>query len=131
MIDETKIMQLADGTLPQEEHKEVKKAIEADPTLKELYNSYQETGSVVVAKRKNRSESFLFKLFYLLYKALFKLLTGKSIHFGNFSIFSSSVVNKLILSQNIWNNFPATLLSLKLPIFSIDTDRGERYFSCF
>ena len=31
MIDETKIMQYADGTLPQEEHEEVKKAIEADP----------------------------------------------------------------------------------------------------
>mgnify|MGYP001453555032 CR=1 FL=1 len=47
MIDETKIMQLADGTLPQEEHEEVKKAIEADPKLKELYNSYQETGDLL------------------------------------------------------------------------------------
>ena len=47
MIDETKIMQLADGTLPQEEHEEVKKAIEADPKLKELHNSYQETGDLL------------------------------------------------------------------------------------
>jgi len=47
MIDETKIMQLADGNLPQEEHEEVKKAIEADPKLKELYNSYQETGNLL------------------------------------------------------------------------------------
>ena len=47
MIDETKIMQLADGTLPQEEHEEAKKAIEADPKLKELYNSYQETGDLL------------------------------------------------------------------------------------
>ena len=47
MIDETKIMQLADGTLPQEEHEEVKKAIEADPKLKELYNSFQETGDLL------------------------------------------------------------------------------------
>ena len=29
-------MQYADGTLPLEEHEEVKKAIEADPKLKEL-----------------------------------------------------------------------------------------------
>ena len=43
MIDETKIMQYADGTLPIEEHEEIKKAIEADPKLKELYNSFQET----------------------------------------------------------------------------------------
>ena len=47
MIDETKIMQYADGTLPQEEHEEVKKAIEADPKLKELYSSYQETGDLL------------------------------------------------------------------------------------
>ena len=47
MIDETKIMQYADGTLPTEEREEVKKAIEADPKLKELYNSFQETGELL------------------------------------------------------------------------------------
>jgi len=47
MIDETKIMQYADGTLPQEEHEKVKKAIESDPKLKELYNSFQETGDLL------------------------------------------------------------------------------------
>ena len=47
MIDETKVMQYADGTLPTEERGEVKKAIEADPKLKELYNSFQETGDLL------------------------------------------------------------------------------------
>ena len=47
MIDETKIMKLADGNLPQEEHDEIKKAIEADLKLKKLYNSYQETGDLL------------------------------------------------------------------------------------
>ena len=47
MIDETKVMQYADGTLPTEEREEVKKAIEADPKLKELYNSFQETGDLL------------------------------------------------------------------------------------
>ena len=47
MIDEAKIMQYADGTLPIEEHEEVKKAIEADPKLKELYSSFQETGDLL------------------------------------------------------------------------------------
>ena len=47
MIDETKIMQYADGTLPIEEHEEVKKAIEADPKLKELYNTFKETGDLL------------------------------------------------------------------------------------
>ena len=47
MIDETKIMQYADGTLPIEEHEEVKKAIETDPKLKELYNTFKETGDLL------------------------------------------------------------------------------------
>ena len=47
MIDETKIMQYADGTLPLDEHEEVKKAIEANPKLRELYNSFQETGELL------------------------------------------------------------------------------------
>ena len=47
MIDETKIMQYADGTLPIEEREEVRKAIEADPKLKELYNTFKETGDLL------------------------------------------------------------------------------------
>ena len=47
MIDEAKIMQYADGTLPIEEREEVQKAIEADPKLKELYNTFKETGDLL------------------------------------------------------------------------------------
>ena len=47
MIDETKIMQYADGTLPIREREEVQKAIEADPKLKELYNTFKETGELL------------------------------------------------------------------------------------
>ena len=47
MIDETKIMQYADGTLPREEHEKIKKAIEADPKLEELYNTFKETGDLL------------------------------------------------------------------------------------
>jgi hypothetical protein len=47
MIDETKIMQFADGTLPIEERDEVQKAIDADPKLKELYNTFKETGDLL------------------------------------------------------------------------------------
>ena len=37
MIDETKIMQLADGTLPMEERAEVEAAIKKDPKLQKLF----------------------------------------------------------------------------------------------
>ena len=47
MIDETKIMQYADGTLPEEEKATVKKAIENDPQLQKLLKDYQETGEIL------------------------------------------------------------------------------------
>ena len=47
MIDETKIMQYADGTLPEEEKETVEKAIESNPELKKLFKDYQETADIL------------------------------------------------------------------------------------
>ena len=47
MIDETKIMQYADGTLPEDEKETVKKAIESDPQLQKLLKDYQATGEIL------------------------------------------------------------------------------------
>ena len=47
MIDETKIMQYADGTLPEDEKETVKKAIENDPQLQKLLKDYQATGEML------------------------------------------------------------------------------------
>ena len=47
MIDETKIMQYADGTLPEDEKDTVKKAIENDPQLQKLLKDYQATGEML------------------------------------------------------------------------------------
>ena len=47
MIDETKIMQLADGTLPVDEREEVQRAIDNDPKLNQLFKDYQKTGDIL------------------------------------------------------------------------------------
>jgi len=47
MIDETKIMQYADGTLPEDEKEAVEKAIENKPELKKLFKDYQETADIL------------------------------------------------------------------------------------
>ena len=47
MIDETKIMQLADGTLPIEERAEVEEAIKKDPKLEKLFEDYQKTADLL------------------------------------------------------------------------------------
>lgn len=47
MVDEIKIMQLADGTLPIEERTEVQKAIEGDPNLKKIFEDYQKSADLL------------------------------------------------------------------------------------
>ena len=47
MVDEIKIMQLADGTLPMDERAEVEKAISNDPKLKKLFEDYQKSADLL------------------------------------------------------------------------------------
>ena len=47
MIDDVKIMQYADGTLPEEEKATVEKAIENNPELKKLLKDYQESADLL------------------------------------------------------------------------------------
>lgn len=83
--------------------------------------------NIVFASRTKRQESLIFKLFYKIYKIAFKVLTGKSIYFGNFSSIPFSIVEKLVYNENLWNNYTATILKSKLPFTTIPTVRGKRY----
>jgi len=84
--------------------------------------------SIIVARRQQRSESFLFKTFYKIYKFLFAALTGKSISFGNFSLLPASRLSNVVYNTGIWNNYAATLLKSRVPITFTATDRGKRFF---
>lgn len=87
----------------------------------------QRTDFCIVAHRKKRTEKVLFKASYLLYKTIFKLVTGKTINFGNFSILSKSYSRRLVMVPDLWNNLPAAILRSRLPIISVPMDRGRRY----
>lgn len=81
----------------------------------------------VVAQRRRRSENVTFKLAYVLYKFAFRLLTGRQIAFGNFSLFSRSYVRRLVRVSDLWNNLPAAVLRSRLPIQALPIDRARRY----
>lgn len=85
-------------------------------------------GSIIVAKRRRRSEGLQFRVGYFAYKLLFSLLTGRNISFGNFSFLPSTKVDNILYNSNIWNNFAATILRSRSPIEFLETDRGQRYF---
>jgi glycosyltransferase involved in cell wall biosynthesis len=82
---------------------------------------------VHVANRSKRSESWTFRAFYWLYGRLFKILTGASISFGNFSILPFRYLRRLILEPSVWNHYAATIIKSKIPIRYVPTIRGVRY----
>ena len=82
---------------------------------------------IIVAERTKRSESLSFKIFYQLYRVIFRLMTGQRIAFGNFSIIPARALPQVLSRPEIVHHLAATLLRSRLPILHIPTIRGTRY----
>jgi polyisoprenyl-phosphate glycosyltransferase len=94
------------------------------PLLAELQNGNVDA---VVAKRRKRSESLKFRVFYRVYRSLFKFLTGRAIRFGNFTALSMRAVKRLAAMQELWVHVAASLMVSRLRVGNVATDRGTRY----
>ncbi len=81
---------------------------------------------IVFARRTKRSESQMFKIFYLIYKWLYKLLTGQEINVGNFSIIPYKILRRIVVVSEIWNHYAAGIFKAKLPSTHIPCKRGVR-----
>ena len=97
--------------------------VEDIPKLLEKINN----DPILVASRKSRSENTSFKLFYSMYKVIFKILVGKSIDFGNFCFIPKIRLGPLIFSGGIWNHLAAKIIQSKQPILRKFCSRGKRY----
>lgn len=82
---------------------------------------------LIVAERAKRSESTAFKLFYFFYRTIFRLLTGQSISFGNFSLIPAALLPAVLNRPELMHHIAATLLRAKLPVGRVPTKRGVRY----
>ena len=82
---------------------------------------------VVVARRASRIESLHFKFFYQLYKIFFKLMTGRTISFGNFMVLTSSAADRLAGMAETQIHLAASVLSSKLRVREVITHRFPRY----
>lgn len=83
--------------------------------------------SIICARRARRSEPLMFRAGYRVYKLLFGSLTGVQIDFGNFCMIPKSALRAVISQAGIWNHLAATLTRSRVPLFKLDTTRGERY----
>lgn len=82
---------------------------------------------VVVATRKSRVETLKFRTFYVVYKWLFFMLSGRKIGFGNFMAAKMSAVQRLASMQELWTHVAACVLNSKLRVSTCSLDRGARY----
>jgi len=82
---------------------------------------------VVVAQRKSRVETWRFRAFYLIYKGLFRALTGRRIGFGNFMALKPLAVKRLAAMQELWTHVAGCVLTSRLRIALCALDRGPRY----
>jgi polyisoprenyl-phosphate glycosyltransferase len=81
---------------------------------------------IVFAERTRRSESFVFRLFYFLYRQLHLLLTSKKVRVGNFSAIPRSRLESLVAVSELWNHYAAAAFHSRQPYCTIPTRRAKR-----
>ena len=83
--------------------------------------------SVAVASRKRRQEGLQFKIFYEIYKFIFRLATGQKVTFGNFMAMPLSSLKRLASMTETSTHLPAAVIESKLEMEFVEIDRGLRY----
>jgi hypothetical protein len=82
---------------------------------------------IAVAERKSRVETLRFRAFYVVYKTIFGLLTGRKIAFGNFMAMKLGALQRLSVMPELWIHIAGCVLASKLRVASRPLDRGQRY----
>ncbi|MGE0231459.1 MAG: glycosyltransferase family 2 protein [Flavobacteriaceae bacterium] len=81
----------------------------------------------VVARRRRRVASLSFRIFYAAYRALFMLLTGRVVNFGNFMALGPLAVKRLAARPELAIHTAATLLISELRTVRLPVNRAARY----
>jgi hypothetical protein len=95
------------------------------PRLLEAYRAHGGE-RIVFAERAQRSESLSFRVFYRLYKLTYRLLTGRAVRFGNFSVIPPRRLRSLVVVSELWNHYVAAALKSRQPYCLVPTRRGHR-----
>lgn len=93
-----------------------------------FYKLKNSSPDVIAGIRVKRSEGILFKLLYLAHKIFTKIITGKTVKFGNYSCLSKNAVNLLLSDGAIWSSFSGAVTRHFSSYETIKSIRGKRYF---
>jgi hypothetical protein len=84
-------------------------------------------GSMIVfAERTRRSERYVFRVFYHLYRAIHRTLVGFGVRVGNFSAVPCAALESLVSVGELWNHYAAAVFKARLPYVTIATTRAAR-----
>lgn len=81
---------------------------------------------IIFAERTRRPEGLVFRLFYLLYRVLHRVLTGRGVRVGNLSIVPKQALSSLETAPELWNHYAAAVYKLRLQTATIRSSRGRR-----
>ena len=82
---------------------------------------------IAVAQRRSRVETLRFRIFYVMYKAIFGVLTGRNISFGNFMALKPRAVKRLAAMHEVWTHVAGAVLASRLRLAICPLDRSARY----
>jgi polyisoprenyl-phosphate glycosyltransferase len=102
---------------------------EDDPKdVPRLLRTYRDQGcqKIVFAERSRRSEPPVFRAFYTLYKMGYRVLTGRVVRFGNFSVIPRRRLASLVTVSELWNHYVGAVLKSRQPICMVTTQRAKR-----
>ena len=83
--------------------------------------------ALVVAERTERSESVSFRLMYVCFRFLFRLLTGTAVRSGNFAAQRGHSLVTTIGHPSFDLCYSSTLLTLRRPMVQVPCARGVRF----
>jgi hypothetical protein len=81
---------------------------------------------IVFAGRARRSESWVFRVFYGLFRLVHFVLTGHRVLVGNFSIIPRARLESLVVVAEMWNHYAAAAFKSRQPYCIIPTERARR-----
>ena len=95
------------------------------PRLLDRYDAEQGQ-RVIFAERRRRSESLTFKILYALYRWTHRIMTGRRVRVGNFSVLPREQLHRLTVVSELWNHYAAAVAKAKLPSVTVPTARATR-----
>jgi hypothetical protein len=81
----------------------------------------------IFAARRLRAEGLVFKFFYKAYRTIHRLAVGFDPRFGNFSVLPAPILERLVVSSDLWNHYAAAVVKMKLPYATVPIDRSRRF----